>query len=1011
MSSAISKLSAAALSATQETTFALASINFDFSLQKVEPPQEFRELGACLSKKRREIAEDGFQHITARKLGALFHSVIPPVPILLAAYGTRVSEIAKMPNVNPKGSRSDGPFADLVGADGTSIWAAATSGSGAIAMHLLACMLARIWSPQEATAIWAELVEERKKVLEHEQDLTALAARHVSVARDQLANWDASARAWLKTADSAKAKHQTQLMLIVQTFDLTVNNKMSTYRSVIEAWSLAMISVERLISGVPQSVTDGSVLLGLSAWHIYPDMLALEKSDQFIKQKDKLVGQGGVLTIGLQSTSPQQDRGIYWSLPLACFRYYGDPVTAKKALGDHSSKVSMDQLMNLALGCIFREWNIPKDQYQKGASLLSAIWTCLQTHWPDMSRFTGCGHGSKLDSHSYHSDYDHWPSGAANTFHWLRYVAAAADKYLDSEKEEKLIIERMIAYGHRRCTKFLSEKHRIQTPFFGLANRSKFLALLRAPEEQIAYLREIAKIFGRDADSMMIRYLSEATGQKESRYGYATASTRENVSANEGDARQYGNEGKNIHSRFIYPSKEQPHPSEHVAILEPGTIHFVNKILVWGNAPALFPRNGYQLKDQKPLGWLVTSEGCEAAGESEYEVSDDFVLIHRILERSAVTFKFHFGDMETAALFTTVPLKQSLVDLERDLDVDDVVRAICANKFDPEALLKHLHDQFLIDSARAKSLKALAVAADIFNVLPGATISLEVASNPLYKAHWIERVRPQSLQDDCHLLSRQNTFSCVTFFETGGVMNIPPDNLSQVLAMSIDNSIYVAAPLLCDPLERPHPHEIRRIVGNIGKAGLAFLIPPTNPLSRKAKPNEWDLINHLTFDGKAEDSFQQTSLHLALTDYTIPFTMHHEGARDTEAYFQEALISVFDRTEWVADLDCIGSLESPLLTRLPQTACTHQKLPVFSSQQQLTCIDSWHELLDRPQQAAIVRSHENWIGRLATTCLSVQKQYPTVIIPSEFCWDCLIRRNSWENTTFKAIAADKIIVF
>jgi hypothetical protein len=136
MSSAISKLTTAALSATQETTFALASINFDFSLQKVQPPEEFRELGACLSKKRREIAEDGFQHVTARKLGALFHSVIPSVPRLLAAYGTRVSEIAKMPNVNPKGSRSDGPFADLVGADGTSIWAAATSGSSAIAIHL-----------------------------------------------------------------------------------------------------------------------------------------------------------------------------------------------------------------------------------------------------------------------------------------------------------------------------------------------------------------------------------------------------------------------------------------------------------------------------------------------------------------------------------------------------------------------------------------------------------------------------------------------------------------------------------------------------------------------------------------------------------------------------------------------------------------------------------------------------------------------------------------------------------
>lgn len=60
------------------------------------------------------LSEDGFQHVTARGLGP-FYSTIPSVPCLLAAYGTRVSEIAKMPNVNPKGSRSDGPFADLIG--------------------------------------------------------------------------------------------------------------------------------------------------------------------------------------------------------------------------------------------------------------------------------------------------------------------------------------------------------------------------------------------------------------------------------------------------------------------------------------------------------------------------------------------------------------------------------------------------------------------------------------------------------------------------------------------------------------------------------------------------------------------------------------------------------------------------------------------------------------------------------------------------------------------------------
>jgi hypothetical protein len=153
------------------------------------------------------------------------------------------------------------------------------------------------------------------------------------------------------------------------------------------------------------------------------------------------------------------------------------------------------------------------------------------------------------------------------------------------------------------------------------------------------------------------------------------------------------------------------------------------------------------------------------------------------------------------------------------------------------------------------------------------------------------------------MLSRSNTFSCITYFETGG-MNIPPENLGQVMAMSLDKSIYIAAPLLCDSVDVPHNHEIRRVAGNFGKAGLAFLIPLKNPLSRSSKAKEWDLANHAPFEGDAEDCFQHISLHLALTDYAIPFTMHHEGAGDTEAYFQGDLISVFDRGEWVAGLDC-----------------------------------------------------------------------------------------------------------
>jgi hypothetical protein len=49
--------------------------------------------------------------------------------------------------------------------DGTSVWAAATSGKSAIAVHLLACMSARAWSGPQATSIWVEFVEARRQEL------------------------------------------------------------------------------------------------------------------------------------------------------------------------------------------------------------------------------------------------------------------------------------------------------------------------------------------------------------------------------------------------------------------------------------------------------------------------------------------------------------------------------------------------------------------------------------------------------------------------------------------------------------------------------------------------------------------------------------------------------------------------------------------------------------------------------------------------------------------------------
>lgn len=196
----IGRIGLSLASGVQETTVALANFGFDFSIIRMEAAPEYRDIGKHLSKRRRREAEEGRIHVTARKLGALFVDSIPNVPNLERVYGLRATEVMQNPQVNPTGGAMHGAMARHVGLDATTLWAAATSGRGAIPVHLLACMLARQWQRPQAIAIWSELVAARKSQLEEvlEMDqfhLGHLMAAKIDVSLDSLAEWDSSARA------------------------------------------------------------------------------------------------------------------------------------------------------------------------------------------------------------------------------------------------------------------------------------------------------------------------------------------------------------------------------------------------------------------------------------------------------------------------------------------------------------------------------------------------------------------------------------------------------------------------------------------------------------------------------------------------------------------------------------------------------------------------------------------------------------------------------------------------
>lgn len=498
------RMTAALASATNELTVAAANFNFDFSVMKFEAPSEFHPLGRGLSDQRREDAENGIPHVTAQKLGALFKDIPPATPNLVRAYGKRVSEISQLPTTTSLSQHTPSSvFAGHAGPDGTSIWAAATSGPGALPIQLLTCMLARLWNGPEATSVWVELVKERKLEIERRceggesLDFGMLMATRQTISRAQLAEWDASARAWLRTADEAKKIEQTRLILIIDKLNIPVNHDMRVYSSVIEAWKTALKSLECMVLGMPQSLHEhGAILLGLSAWHLYPDLLILSGLEQAeeVNMKDLLIPKGGVLTIGLQREIQGDAKGIYWSLSLAHLRYYGKPILSERNFARDSSRISFEQLLQVAMGSLSVCWERENCGPLDIAKFFTAIGDLLdrtsEVEGPKGREQAVCAEFRRLGPN------------------WLQTLITTAGTITDASGLERDTILRLLNVGSKYGKNFLlgDDRTGYLDTVFGLCDISTLFQLLKGCEPRIRILRQLATRYGFNHGDTIIRY-------------------------------------------------------------------------------------------------------------------------------------------------------------------------------------------------------------------------------------------------------------------------------------------------------------------------------------------------------------------------------------------------------------------------------------------------------------------------------------------------------------------------
>ncbi|KAL1963449.1 hypothetical protein VTN77DRAFT_8350 [Rasamsonia byssochlamydoides] len=183
-----------------------------------------------------------------------------------------------------------------------------------------------------ATAIWAEIVEMREEEINRDFSETntghmpTLVAAGQELSREQLAEWDASARAWLRAADEAKSEQVTRLRL-----------------------KNALTQMEALIKGTLQAVQSGELLLAIYAWHLFPNLSVVSSPRKEVLQQDDSFPDSTTFTIGLE-TSPNASLD-----------------------SNERSRLSREELLQTTLGCFLRGWGLAGSHTPSAVGLLSDL--------------------------------------------------------------------------------------------------------------------------------------------------------------------------------------------------------------------------------------------------------------------------------------------------------------------------------------------------------------------------------------------------------------------------------------------------------------------------------------------------------------------------------------------------------------------------------------------------------------------------------------------------------------
>lgn len=398
----------------------------------------------------------------------------------------------------------------------------------------------------------------------------------------------------------------------------------------------------------------------------------------------------------------------------------------------------------------------------------------------------------------------------------------------------------------------------------------------------------------------------------------------------------------------------------------------------------------------------------------------------------SVVFNFAFGEHSLAAVYkrsTSIETLAQKKEFPSEAPLQLVQKLLNQNLPQLDLVAQHLLHHFsTVQSSHGTSLMALGRIIDYYKShLPYATVSMNVIREPVRLWGWtqslakeLDLLSPLAEQEAREnripttiypsQLSREYAFAAILQFESGDI-SVDTTKLTEVLAISSGNSLFIADQLLHDPVaaEDNSAGHVSHVIGNDGKPGVTLLISPPELNIREHELERWQFVNHRPFDGESRgEMFDGTSLHLYFTGWEGAISPQPTNSRGLEAYYVETTISVNDAGEWVGDVDILKGLRNLELGVGDLTEkCLHDQ-SFTSAGLKMISIDCWEEILDPPDGVLLLRSTPaaldqgrqwQWMVRLAAASIAYSRQYRCICLPLDrsFCWTCVVGKISTQS--------------